>query len=312
MITSVKRQPRIFRYNITKQFSTSLILRNKLPNNSNSNSKSRLNLPPSFRSSRPIQNQISDIEKERINNSTPTNQEIPITYKKPWWIPLLKIAVVVLPCLIVGSGYIIYETVNNRTVFFPFKINSVVPLNEAKGFENVDLELLKSTATEILLRRLNINHEVREYIGLPISLGQYESFDVSVKYNKLAVEGIELDFRKSWIHPSIKYREIDTPQLPPNINKYVQPLKERVSGGIDEDPDQDSIFLKEVDYKLIIRATIPIIHEKLHRIEPGSAKITFDAEVELDHTRLMKIVSALLHFRNKNGTGSGGTLEKLW
>ena len=328
MLSLLKSSNRLVRYNQLRLFSYSPYLFNKnindINNNNNnkintssSNTKNRLNIPPSFRSSRPLQNQLSQSEIEKIknsnnNNNNNSNNITPITYKKPWWIPFLKIAIVLLPCLIFTSGYIIYETINNRTVFFPFKINSIIPLNELKGFENIDIELLKSTSKDILLRRLNMNHEIKEFIGLPVNLGEFEKFDISIKFNKLSVEGIELDFRKNWLKPLINYRKIDSPQLPSNINKYIQPLKERINGDIDEDPEQDSIFLKEVDYKLIIRGTIPIINEKLNRIEPGTGKITFDAEVELDHTKLMKIVSALLHFKNKNGTGSGGTLEKLW
>jgi hypothetical protein len=277
------------------------------------------------------QNQITDAERERIQNGNGDgsnltgdneasdgngggngSQPAPIVFKNPWWAPLLKLAVVFVPCIVVGAGYIVYETINDRPVFFPLWINSSVPLDQARGFENVDVEALKEIAKSILERRLNMNHDIREYFGLPVTLGEYESFDVRVEYNRLAVEGIELDFRKSWFKPIVRYREIDTPELPSNINKYVQPLKERVGGDIDEDPDQDSMFVKEVDYKIKIRGTIQIINEKIHRIEPGSGRITFDAEVELDHTRLMKIVGALMHYKNKNGSGSGGTLERLW
>lgn len=281
--------------------------------------KSRLNLPPSFRSSHPLpKNQVTDFEREKIqleNNSYDSGQKIPpqpIVYKNPWWTPLLKLGVVFVPFFVVGIGYVAYETYNDRAVFFPLWINSSVPLSHAAGFENVDVDMLKEVAKTNLLRRLNVNHEIREYFGLPITLSDYELFDVRIQYNKLAVEGVELDFRKSWLKPIIRYREIDTPVLPNNVNKYVQPLKARVGGGVDEDPEQDSIFAKDMEYKIKIRATIKVANEVLHRIEPGSGRITFDAEVELDHTRLMKITSALMHFRNKGGSGSGGTLEKLW
>lgn len=311
----------------TRTFTTSRIILNNLPTkNSKNNSQSRLNLPPSFRSSRPLpKNQISDIERQNIqsgnsdlsnfgtddSNSNMTPQQV--VFKNPWWTPLLKLGVVFVPAFIFGIGYITYETYNNRPVFFPLWINSSVPLDHATGFETVDTEMLKEVAKNNLMRRLNINHEIRDYFGLPITLGDYETFDVRIEYNKLAVEGIEIDFRKSWFNPIIRYREIDTPTLPSNVNKYVQPLKARVgAGGIDEDPDQDSLFIKEVDYKIKIRATIAVINETLHRIEPGSGRITFDAEVELDHTRLMKITGAMMHFKNRNGSGSGGTLERLW
>ncbi|KAG0682464.1 hypothetical protein C6P40_001500 [Pichia californica] len=295
--------------------------------------KSRLNLPPSFRSSHPLpKNQISEEELKQIqsnnnsnnndnnnnnnnNNNGKSSEPQQIIYKAPWWQPLLKLSVVFVPCFVFGIGYIVYETYNDRPVFFPLWINSSVPLENAIGFENIDIEMLKEVARSNLLRRLNINHEIREYFGLPITLADdYETFDVRVEYNKLAVEGIELDFRKNWFKPTIKYREIDTPVLPTNINKYVQPLKMRGDmSGIDEDPDQDNIIFNEnADYKIKIRGTIDVINEKIHRIEPGSGKITFDAEVDLDHTRLMKITGALMHFRNKNGSGSGGTLERLW
>lgn len=305
-----------------RPFSISSILLSDLksntsPKSNQNNIKNRLNLPPSFRSSRPLpQNQLSDLEREKIQKGSGNDSELSspkqITYKAPWWIPLLKLSVVFIPFLMVGSGYIIYETVNNRPVFFPLWINSSVPLQDADGFANVDIEMLKDVAKNILSRRLNINHEIREYFGLPITLGDYEFFDVRIEYNKLAVEGIELDFRKSWFKPTIKYREIKTPSLPTNINKYIQPLRARLNGEIDEDPEQDSVFITEVDYKIKIRATIKVVNEVLHRIEPGSGRITFDAEVELDHTRMMKIVGALMHFKNKNNTGSGGTLERLW
>lgn len=292
--------------------------------NKRETAKLRLNLPPSFRSSHPLpKNQITDLEREQIQSGSGGNNNEgnengnrsdpqPITYKTPWWVPFLKLGIVFVPFFVCGVGYIGYETYNDRPVFFPLWINSSVPLEHAIGFENIDVEMLKEVAKTNLMRRLNMNHEIREYFGLPITLSDYESFDVRVEYNKLAVEGIEVDFRKSWFNPTIKYREIDTPVLPTNINKYVQPLKARVGGDVDEDPDQDAIFSKEVDYKIKIRATIKIINEKLHRIEPGSGRVTFDAEVELDHTRMMKITGAMMHFKNKNGSGSGGTLERLW
>lgn len=289
------------------------------------NPKSRLNLPPSFQSSRPLpKNSLSDSEREQIQTGGSGSKEDgestgksssspqPITYKAPWWVPLLKLSVVFVPFLVVSVGYIAYETYNNRAVFFPFWVNSSVPLDQADGFENVDIDMLKEISKATLERRLNINHEIREYFGLPITLGDYETFDVRIEYNRLSVEGVEIDFRKSWLNPTVKFREIETPTLPTNINKYIQPLKARVGGGVDEDPEQDSVFIKQVDYKIKIRATIKVVNEVLHRIEPGSGRITFDAEVELDHTRLIKIVGALMHFKNKNGSGSGGTLERLW
>lgn len=289
--------------------------------NKQNTAKSRLNLPPSFRSSHPLpKNQVTDFEREKIqlgnngndSSSGQSDPPQPIVYTNPWWTPLLKLGVVFVPFIVVGIGYIAYETYNDRAVFFPLWINSSVPLDHAVGFENIDVDMLKEVAKTNLLRRLNVNHEIREYFGLPITLSDYELFDVRIQYNKLAVEGVELDFRKSWLKPIIRYREIDTPVLPNNVNKYVQPLKARVGGGVDEDPEQDSIFAKDMEYKIKIRATIKVANEVLHRIEPGSGRITFDAEVELDHTRLMKITSALMHFRNKGGSGSGGTLEKLW
>lgn len=292
---------------------------NSLNRNKELKAKARLNLPPSFRTSHPLpKNQISESELNQINNSNNDNNDNqiqPITFKNPWWTPFLKLGVVFVPFFIFGIGYITYETMNNRPVFFPLWINSSVPLDKAIGFENIDVEMLKEVARSNLLRRLNMNHEIREYFGLPITLSNdYESFDIRIEYNKLAVEGIELDFRKNWFKPIVKYREIDTPILPSNINKYVQPLKMRTDNGdIDQDPDQDSLFIDDnADYKIKIRGTIKIVNELIHRIEPGSGKITFDAEVELDHTRLMKITGCLMHFRNKNGSGSGGTLERLW
>lgn len=276
--------------------------------------KERLNLPPSFRSSKPLpQNAISDADRVKIQNSDikPTDP-VQVSYKRPWWQPLLKLSVVFVPFLVCGAGYIIYETVNDRPVFLPLWINSSVPLEKAIGFENVDVETLKAICEETLIKRLNMNHQVREYFGLPVELGEYESFEVRVEYNKLAIEGIELDFRRSWINPKVSFREIDTPSLPPNINKYIQPLKARVGGGIDEDPEQDSMYIKDVDYKLKARGTLKVVNEKLHRIEPGTGRITFDAEIDLDHTKFVKVVGALMHFKNLNNTGSGGTLERLW
>ncbi|TID30782.1 hypothetical protein CANINC_000698 [Pichia inconspicua] len=279
------------------------------------NSKDRLNLPPSFKSSKPLpQNTLTDADKERIQNASSTHIEpTPITYKRPWWIPLLKFGVVFVPFFICGAGYIIYETVNGRPVFLPLWVNSSVPLEKAIGFENIDVEALKAVCEETLVKRLNMNHLIKEYFGLPVELGEYESFDVRIQYNRLAIEGIELDFRRSWFKPIFKWREIDTPALPPNINKYIQPLKARVGdGGVDEDPDQEVMYIKEINYKIMIRATIKVVNEKIHRIEPGTGRITFDAEIDLDHTKYVKIVGALMHFKNINNTGSGGTLERLW
>lgn len=326
--TKIYRQRTLNQISPLRGFRTSLVRLADTEENSAQNLKkkqekarSRLNLPPSFRSSHPLpKNQLTDLEREKIqsgngksgNSSDRADSLQPIVYQNPWWTPLLKLGVVFVPFFVVGIGYIAYETYNGRAVFFPFWINSSVPLDHAVGFENIDVEMLKEVARSNLLRRLNMNHEIREYFGLPITLSDYESFDVRIQYNKLAVEGIELDFRRSWFKPEFRYREIDTPVLPTNVNKYVQPLKQRVGGDVDEDPDQDSIFAKDMDYKIKIRATIKVVNEVLHRIEPGSGRITFDAEVELDHTRLMKITSALMHFRNKDGSGSGGTLERLW
>lgn len=214
--------------------------------------------------------------------------------------------------ILIALSYIIYQTINNKTVFFPIRFNSAIPLENALGFENIDVDMLKSVSKNNLIRRLNMNHEIRNYFGLPITLGEYQSFDILIEYDNLAVEGYELDFRKSWFHPIVKFKEIETPILPPNINNYLQPLKVRIDNDIDESPDQNSMFLKDINYKIKIRATIDIINEKIDRIEPGSGKITFDAEVELDHTRLLKITGALMHFKNKGGSGSGGTLERLW
>lgn len=279
-------------------------------------------LPPSFKNSKPLaQNTLTEEEKRRLaaaiaqaekNDSQHQPQQFVV--EQPWYTnPYLKLLVVFLPCVVVGVGYITYETMNDRAAFFPLYVNSAVPLEKAHGFENVDVELIKDIAKETLWRRLNMNQTIRENLGLPLTLGEYEQFDIMVEYNTLAFEGIELDFRKSW-WPVVRYREIQAPQLPKNVNKYIQPLRAAVGGDLDEEDDIElnSIFKEEHQYVLKIRARVQVVDEVLDRIEPGSARITFNAEVNFDHTRLIRITSALLHFKNKEHSGSGGTLEKLW
>lgn len=284
--------------------------------------ESKSNLPPSFKNSKPLaQNTLTEDEKRRLSiaiaqaeKNESENQPKQFVIERPWYTnPFFKLLVVFIPCIVVGVGYITYETLNGRPVFFPLYVNSAVPLEKAYGFENVDVELIKDVARETLSRRLNMNQTIRENLGLPLHLGEYEQFDIMVEYNTLAFEGIELDFRKSW-WPEVRYREIQAPQLPKNVNKYIKPLRATAGGDLEEadEIEMNSIFKEELQYVLKIRARIQVIDEVLHRIEPGSARITFNAEVNFDHTRLIRITSALMHYKNKDHSGSGGTLEKLW
>lgn len=284
--------------------------------------ESKSKLPPSFKNSKPMaQNTLTEDEKRRLamaiaqaEKDDSQHQPQQFIVEKPWYTnPFLKLLVVFIPCIVVGVGYITYETLNDRPVFFPLYVNSAVPLERAYGFENVDVELIKEVAKETLGRRLNMNQAIKENLGLPLKLGEYEQFDIMVEYNTLAFEGIELDFRNSW-WPKVTYREIQAPRLPKNVNKYIKPLRATVGGDLDEadEIEMNSIFKEELQYVLKIRARIQVVDEVLHRIEPGSARITFNAEVNFDHTRLIRITSALMHYKNKEHSGSGGTLEKLW
>ncbi|GMM27940.1 hypothetical protein DAMA08_006560 [Martiniozyma asiatica (nom. inval.)] len=264
------------------------------------------------------ENALSEEEKKRIlhafqagKENDPTPEIEPISFKSPWYTPFLKLFIVFVPCVLAGTSYIAYETYQGKPAFFPLWVNSAVPLEKATGFEDVDIEMLKNAAKDSLWKKLNMNAAIKENFGFPLTLGDYEEFDVKVEYTRLAFEGIEIDFTKSW-WPQLRLREIESPKLPRNVNRYIQPLKAKLDGDIDQDPDMDSMWKEETDYVLKIRARVIVLNEKIHRIEPGSGRITFNAEVEFDHTRMIRITSALMHFRNKNGSGSGGTLEKLW
>ncbi|GME95337.1 unnamed protein product [Ambrosiozyma monospora] len=146
-------------------------------------------IPPSVKDAQPIRTNKRVTQEEVISAIQSGNYEMA---KHPLW---LKFLIFTMPIVLFLGGYVVYNTSQGKPVFLPIWFGKSVPLEKAKGIDEIDLENLKDATKEILLRRLSMNTQIRLKFGLPLQLREFQKFDVNIEL--LICHLISMDY---WSH----------------------------------------------------------------------------------------------------------------
>ncbi|ODV86476.1 hypothetical protein CANARDRAFT_6943 [[Candida] arabinofermentans NRRL YB-2248] len=243
--------------------------------------------------------QLMDSIEEAVNSGNYQKAKIPLS---------MKLALFVVPFVVSIGGYIIYNTYQGKLVFLPIWFTKTLPLEKAQGIESVDIEKLKVKAKDVVLSKLSMNEKVKETFGLPLKLGTFQKFDVTIEYQNFNMEGFQIDCTKSWFKPEIKYCQREIIKLQEKLNRFLEPMT--TEGGLEFESIED-LFPNGAsirDYNIIIRGRINVLHNENSMIDEGTGDITFMGVIEFDHTKTIKLVSVIL----SSVEGGIPRVEKLW
>ncbi|QPG76206.1 hypothetical protein FOA43_003592 [Brettanomyces nanus] len=283
-----------------------------MPNNNTLSSGppyARAIIPPSVKDSKPYINPESLRTSKRAQRDTEILDSIEESVKRgeykdhptSMW---TKFGFVFFSSFVFLGGFVVYQTSKGKPAFFPLWFRKVVPLAKADGVNKINLEALKRATKESLLIKLSMNGQVKQLFGLPLQLGEFERFDVSIEYRDYSMEGLQVDCSKQWWKPEFSIKKIMV-SIPENFGGMLEPLK--TNGEIDYDAI-DKKFPNQRDYSILIDGRISAMGNSNSIVDKGSGAITFRGLIEFDHTKTIKLVNVLLSYK----TNGNASIEKLW
>ncbi|KAH3662462.1 hypothetical protein OGAPHI_005714 [Ogataea philodendri] len=212
----------------------------------------------------------------------------------------LTVAKVAIPALILVTGYVSFNTYQSKPAFFPLIYSNKVPFYRSEDHKIIDTDKLKQHSKEALLSKLSMNRTIRETLGLPLQLGDFDKFDVSIEYANKVFEGVELDFTKRWFPPEIRWTHKQViPKFKDNLNGLLEPLTPDGALGLDSVENHYGGNVR--DYNIIVSGVVEArcpLDGVSDEVDSGLAQIAFRGIIEFDHIKTIKTDKIVLSYRS--------------
>lgn len=264
-------------------------------------------VPPSFKDAKPYTRPPEPIRTVKRPTEEDVLKSIENSMKEgnykqkrfPMW---MKFGILVVSTVVFMGGFVVYQTINGKPAFFPLWFSKTVPLNKAAGVEHIDQIKLKDKVKDTLLTKLSMNSTIRLLFGLPLQLGDFEKYDVSIEYKNYTMEGLQIDCTSGWSRPDISWRKREIVSIPENFNNVLEPLK--VGGDDSYDPDEP----RQRDYSILIEGRIGVLDSINAKVDKGTGAITFRGVIDFDHTKTVKLVDIIVSYKVDGHL----KIDKLW